>query len=85
MIYEVCVLFDKALGAYSRPMFVVSKGQAVRAVTDEANSRESDIGKHPSDYELFYVGKFDDRDASFDCDGKLELVCRCVDLVKEGA
>lgn len=83
MNYEVLVIFDKALGAYSRPMFVASKGQAVRSMSDEVNKPESEIGRHPSDYELFYVGVYDDRDASFTTAGPLELVCRCVDLVRK--
>ena len=46
MKMQVMAIFDKALGAYSRPLFTASRGQAVRAFTDDVNNAQSDLSKH---------------------------------------
>lgn len=56
-IYSV---FDKAVGAYMRPFFMQSDGQATRGFTDECVRADSEMSKHPEDYALFRVGIFDD-------------------------
>jgi hypothetical protein len=63
----VCV-FDKAVGAYMRPMFVPSNGAAVRSFGDEVNRVASDnlMHHHPSDYELYHVGFFEEENAEFE-------------------
>lgn len=85
MLYQVTVMFDKALGAYSRPMFVQSRGQAIRAFGDEVNNPEGEIHRHPSDYELFYLGTYDDSVAHFESAEVMELLARGGDLLKESS
>lgn len=58
MIVVSC--YDKATDAYMRPFFMMTRGQAIRAFTDEVNHPESDVGKHPEDYALFQVGTWVD-------------------------
>lgn len=53
-------IYDTASGAYMRPFFLQSDGQAVRMFTDIATDAEHEIGKHPEDYSLFRLGQFDD-------------------------
>mgnify|MGYP000518399210 CR=1 FL=1 len=55
-----CSIYDKAVGAYMRPFFMQSEGQALRAFMDDLLSPDSVIAKHPEDYALFVVGKFFD-------------------------
>lgn len=51
---------DSAVGAYLRPFYVPSKGAAIRGFTDEVNRKDSEMGAHPSDYELYEIGEFDE-------------------------
>lgn len=62
MILSVVSVFDKAAAAYSRPFFVPTLGMAIRSFSDEANRADEDnpMYKHPSDYELYHLGSFDD-------------------------
>ncbi|QXP07983.1 MAG: nonstructural protein [Arizlama microvirus] len=62
MILQCYCVFDSAVGAYMRPMYMVSKGQAIRAFTDEVNRKADDnpMWQHPEDYQLFSVGEWDD-------------------------
>lgn len=55
-----CV-FDVAVGAYMRPFFMHSDGQAVRFFSDLAVDAEHEVAKHPQDYSLARVGVWDDQ------------------------
>lgn len=65
MILNFYSVFDQATGAYMRPFAMLSDGQALRGFTDEACNAESEIGKHPHDFSLWFVGSFDDSKGEF--------------------
>lgn len=71
---------DAATGAFSRPAFVASRGQAVRSFQDELNRPDSDLARHPSDYDLFQLGEFDETTGEFR-NNFPELLIRARDLV----
>lgn len=56
----VYAIYDTAAGAYMRPFFMSTDGQAMRMFTDIAQDASSEIGKHPEDYSLFRIGQYDD-------------------------
>lgn len=60
MRLNVYTIYDVASGAYMRPFFLQSDGQAMRAFTDIATDAEHDVGKHPEDYTLYRIGTYDD-------------------------
>lgn len=60
MKLEVVSVFDRALQAFGRPVFVQTTGQAIRSFMDECSDEKSEIAKHPEDYELFHLGSWDD-------------------------
>jgi len=63
MKFLVFSVYDKAAENFNQPMFMAAKGQAIRAFDDEANRPDSQIHKHPEDYELFVIGEYDDDNA----------------------
>ena len=62
MKQNIYSIFDTASGLYSRPFFTQSDAEAIRSFSDIAVDAEHPIGRHPSDYTLFRLGIFDDRD-----------------------
>lgn len=52
---------DRALDAFMRPFFAQTKGQAIRMFNDEINNQDSPMFKHPDDYDLYYLGTWDDK------------------------
>ena len=56
----VLSVFDKATGAYMRPWYAQTEGQALRLFIDELRSGNSPIKDHPEDYSLFQIGTFED-------------------------
>lgn len=63
----VCSVRDRATSSYGNPMCVVAVGAALRGFSDEANRKDSEIGKHPEDYDLYKLGEFDTDTGLFDC------------------
>lgn len=51
---------DAASGLYGTPMFLISKGLALRSFSDECNNPQSIINKHAGDYTLFQIGEYDE-------------------------
>ena len=63
----VVAIYDNAAGVYARPVFVGSKGLAVRSFQDECRrpGEDNPMHKHPEDFKLFMLGTFDDVAGSF--------------------
>lgn len=52
---------DAQVSCFMRPWVARSEGEAIRAFADLVNEPGHDLNKHPEDYTLFQVGKFDDQ------------------------
>lgn len=64
MRFVIVAIYDRAVGAYSRPAFLRSEGEAIRVFSDEVNKPPSDVspmGSHPEHFSLWFMGHwFDD-------------------------
>lgn len=84
MKLAICSLKDRAINAYNRPFVVRTTAEAVRSLTDEANTKDSEISKHPEDYDLYLIGYFDDQtgDITDENTDLPNLIVRCQDLIR---
>lgn len=57
---RIFAIYDQKLEAYNRPFFLISDGVAIRAFQDEINNKESELSKHPDDYELYKIGEYNE-------------------------
>lgn len=57
MVYSV---FDKKAATYSRPFFSVNHAVAIRDFGDAVNDPKNPNVKHVDDFDLYFVGTFDD-------------------------
>lgn len=66
MRYVMASIFDRAVGAYMRPMFLRSEGEAIRVFTDEVNRVAADnpMRAHPEHFSLFFIGHYFDDNGS---------------------
>lgn len=55
-------VFDSKAGAFSRPVFYQNDDVARRAFDSAVNSVDSEIGLHPEDFALFWVGEWNEVD-----------------------
>lgn len=66
MNLQICAVYDSAAEVFGRPFFVPSTGVAIRSFRDEINNPDSAMCKHPDDYTLYNLGRFDDSMGGFD-------------------
>lgn len=77
-IHHAIAVFDLATQTFGRPFFAAHPAQAVRSFTDEINKPDSELAAHPSDYDLYYMGTFDDYTGDFG--GERRQLVRGADL-----
>lgn len=59
MELKIFSIYDRAIKAFNKPFYFLTQAEATRAFTSLANDNESEISKHPHDFELHYLGKWD--------------------------
>lgn len=72
--YVMCSVLDMVAQQYGRPFFTINEGSAIRGFTDEINNPESVLFRHPTDYQLFSLGSFDDESAQISQTGVPKLL-----------
>lgn len=65
MIVKYYSVFDTKVGAFMPPFAARSDGEAMRSFGDAIGDGKSQFAAHPEDYQLFYVGSFDDSSGLF--------------------
>jgi len=73
-ILKIAAVRDSAIDAFGQPIFVRHVGEAIRSFTDECNRSGSPFNSHPTDYELFHIGIFDDSNGNITAIAPLSLV-----------
>ena len=83
MKLEAYAVYDAAVGAYNRPMFFRSRGEAVRSFADAVRDVQSGFSSHGADYSWWYIGTFDDSNGAFEAVTP-ERVCGALDFIVQG-
>jgi len=65
MIKLMFAIFDSKAKYFNKPFMFQSKGEAVRGFSDLANDTQTEIGRHPEDFTLFYLGEYMQDKGSF--------------------
>ncbi len=76
-------IYDTATGAYMRPFFLQSDGQALRMFEDIVMDAEHEVGKHPEDYSVARIGLFNDQTAEL-TDENVEILATGMEMVAKG-
>lgn len=63
---NICAVRDRQMAAFGQPIFVPTTGIAIRSFADEINNPQSEMHKHPDDYDLYHLGTFDDDTGRFE-------------------
>lgn len=82
MKIQIIAVKDTAAQAFMTPSFVHATGVAIREFGDIVNSTDHPISKHPTDYEMYSLGEFDDTTGTFNLPPNPVLLARGVDLVR---
>lgn len=83
MIYTIVSVRDIVGNVFAVPNYVQSKGSAIRAFSDEVNraDQNNQFYKHPSDYELYALGYYDDANATYQLLSLPEMLSLASELV----
>lgn len=65
MILNAYSIFDRKALQYHPPFFASTDGAAIRSLRDLVSDINTTVGRHPADYVLFLVGRYDDSNGSF--------------------
>lgn len=65
---------DTKVGIFNPPFYMEHEGQAIRTITSVVNDKNTQIHMYPEDFELWYLGEFNDSTAEFN-QGEKKMVC----------
>lgn len=68
MLWTMVAIKDTAIGVFNRPFMCRGRGEAMRMFQDEVNRNDAQnpLFGHPKDFELWYLGLWDDVSCLFD-------------------
>jgi len=61
MQLQVFTIRDSKSESFGTPFFQKSKGEAIRTLQELTKEQKSLISKYPEDFDLYYVGQYDDQ------------------------
>lgn len=77
----LCSAHDKIANVFLPTFSSRSKAEAIRIFAAEANSSESQIGKYPNDFDLYFISEFD-QDTGEMSTGEKQLLIRASETVE---
>jgi len=60
MLLKMYSIRDAAVGTYHPPFFNRTHGEAERNFAQLAKDDKTQVGQHPEDFDLYYLGDYDD-------------------------
>lgn len=57
---QIFSVYDSKAEVFNSPIFMATKGMALRSFITIVNNPESDVHKYPGDFTLFHIGEYDD-------------------------
>jgi len=83
MKHVVLSIRDMVADLFQPPFYQPNKGAGLRAFADAVNhAGDNMLYKHPDDYALYYLGTYDDNDATFELIARPEQLVLGRDLVE---
>lgn len=66
MKLKVYAVYDSKVQTYDKPIFMRSRGEAVRSWDTVANDPSTQFFKYPEDYSLMEIAEYDDETGTFE-------------------
>ncbi|AXH77456.1 MAG: nonstructural protein [Microviridae sp.] len=74
MKLKVFSIFDTKLADFAPPFCSLTEASAIRSFTDEINSGQSPLAKHPEDFSLYMLAEYDSSTGTFDTYSPVNLM-----------
>lgn len=85
MILKAYTVRDSKTEIYNAPFFQKTHGEAERAFSGLANDPQTMVGRYPTDYDLYYLGDYDDQTGKIMALDAPQHVVKAVELTGQKA
>lgn len=65
MINKIYSVYDNTAEAFMPPFYIQNDNMALRAIDDCLSDPQHMFSQHPKDFELYYLGEFDNIEGKF--------------------
>lgn len=80
MLQRSYAIKDLKAGMFNTPFFQPTHGAAERAFQELVNDSQSFVSKYPGDYDLYYLGTYDDLTGALKTDGEIQHIVSAAQL-----
>lgn len=85
MMHRIFSIRDTKAEFYYTPFAQKTHGEAERSFSDLASNEKTSIGQHPEDFDLYYLGEFDDQTGKFQPTDSPQHVVKAAHVVRAPA
>lgn len=82
VILQIYGVYDEKAKSYLDPFYFGHDGEALRKFSDVIQNDQSPIAKHPGDYSMYKLGKFDSNSGHITADQNPQFLAKALDFVK---
>lgn len=82
MLHEVYSVRDSKTEVFGQPFLQKAKGEAERSFQALANDPQTFVGKYPDDFDLYYLGQYDDHSGAFNVLQTPKHIMKAIHCVK---
>lgn len=80
---KVFAVYDAKASQYGNPVFLQTRGVALRVLSDLCAKADSPLYQHPVDYTLFELGDWDCNSGKFKCHPEPVFIFSASDIVNQ--
>lgn len=85
MILKVYTIRDTKGEVYNTPFFNLTHGEAERNFRGLVNDEKSTVNKYPEDFDLYYIGEFDNQSGKLIARDTPEHIIKAVNCLEKRA
>lgn len=82
MLHEVYSIRDSKTEVFSPPFLQKARGEAERSFNQLANDPQTFVGRYPEDYDLYYMGQFNDNSGAYTLLDTPKHIMKAVQVLK---
>lgn len=83
MVKKVFAIMDSKAKSFFPPFLQNTHGEAERTFQHGVNNEQSMLNKYPEDYDLYYLGEFDEANGKFACEASPQHMIKGVQVLRQ--
>ena len=83
MIHKLYSIRDSKSEHFLQPILQKTHGEAERTFKDLANNKETTVSRNPEDYDLYYLGEFNDITGKYESLDTPQHIIKAVQLITQ--